>query len=395
MTDATADHTSTHTHTQISPENGTVPGDHPALRFRGAVSVQRGPGGAWLSPWRVPYEEARLYLPEGGIGRAAMPAGVRLTFRTDSGSLACRYQADPAPRLTGVQEQPRLDVVADGRPVETVELTADGRDAEFRTARLPGRMVTVELWLPTYHQFRLRSLALDPGSALGPDTGVLPRWVHYGSSISQGRGAASPVRAWPALVARDAGLDLTSLAMGAACCLQPMTARLMRDLPAELLTACVGINVQSLGSHSPGAFDSALVGFVRTVRERHPDTPFVLMSTIVAPDRETLRGPTGMTVEEIRERTRDVVHLLRSHGDVKLRYINGLDVFGPRDVPLMLEPPGLDRLHPGPTGHPVFAERFLGALRKVLGDGLPGEGPGRWARRSPHSPAAPQHAGTP
>ncbi|MFJ2743408.1 GDSL-type esterase/lipase family protein [Streptomyces sp. NPDC087440] len=368
MTDATADSPAAETRT----ENGTVPGGHPALRFRGAVSVQRGPGGAWFSPWRVPHEEARLYLPEGGIGRAAMPAGVRLTFRTDSGSLVCRYQADPAPRLTGVQEQPRLDVVCDGRPVETVELTAHGGDAEFRTARLPGRMVTVELWLPTYHQFRLRSLVLDAGAALAPDTGVLPRWVHYGSSISQGRGAASPVHAWPALVARSAGLDLTSLALGAACCLQPMTARLMRDLPAELLTACVGINVQSLGSHSPGAFDAALIGFVRTVRERHPDTPFVLMSAIVAPDRETLRGPTGMTVEEIRARTRDVVHLLRSHGDVKLRHINGLDVFGPREVPLMLEPPGLDRLHPGPTGHPVFARRFLGALRKVLGDGLPG-----------------------
>ncbi|MFF0739932.1 GDSL-type esterase/lipase family protein [Streptomyces sp. NPDC004111] len=360
----------------VPPEVGrstgrTVACNDPALRFRGAVSVQRGPDGAWVSPWRVPYGEARLHLPEGGIGRAAMPAGVRLTFRTDSRTLVCRYRAAPAPRLNGPQELPRLDVVCDGRSPVTVALTADGGDAEFRVAHLPGRPVTVELWLPTYHQFKLRSLVLDAGASLAPDTSERPRWVHYGSSISQGRGAASPVRAWPALVAREAGLDLTSLALGAACCLQPMTARLMRDQEAELLTACVGINVQALGSHSPDAFSSALVGFVRTVREGHPDTPFVLMSTIVAPDRETVPGPSGLTVQDCRRRTEEAVRLLRAHGDTELHYVDGLDVFGPCDAELLLEPVGLDRLHPGPAGHPVFAERFLGALRAELGDRLP------------------------
>ncbi|SFY40297.1 hypothetical protein OH786_32115 [Streptomyces atratus] len=69
-----------------------------------------------------------------------------------------------------------------------------------------------------------------------------------------------------------------------------MTARLMRDLPA-------------------------LVGFVATVRERHPTTPFALMSTIIAPDRETVPGPSGPTVRGCLTRTREAVGLLRRHGD--------------------------------------------------------------------------------
>ncbi|MFG2582248.1 SGNH/GDSL hydrolase family protein [Streptomyces malaysiensis] len=114
------------------------------------------------------------------------------------------------------------------------------------------------------------------GAALEDDgPGWQPRWVHCGSSISQGRGAASPSRTWTALVARRAGWDLTSLALGASSCLEPTTARLMRDLPADLLTLCVGANVQALGSHNRDALVSALVGFVRTVREGHPTTPFV------------------------------------------------------------------------------------------------------------------------
>lgn len=341
-----------------------VAGDDPVLRFRGAVSLQHGPG--WVAPWRVPYEEARLHLPEGGIGRAAMPAGVRVTLRTDSREIGCRYLADPAPRLNGPRERPRLDVVRDGRIFTTVELRCDGEDAGFLVSGLPERMGTVELWLPPYHQFRLRALVVDRTAAVERDERGGPRWVHYGSSISQGRGARSPARAWPALVARRAGLDLTSIALGAACCLQPMSARLMRDLPAELLTACVGINVQALGSHSPDAFTSALIGFVATVRERHPTTPFALMSTIVAPDRETVPGPSGLTVQDCRIRVRQAVELLRQHGDTTLHHIDGLDVFGPREAGLLLEPEGLDRLHPGPAGHPVLAWRFLAALRRSL-----------------------------
>ncbi|MFE7615784.1 GDSL-type esterase/lipase family protein [Streptomyces sp. NPDC057496] len=341
-----------------------VAGDDPVLRFRGAVSLQHGPG--WVAPWRVPYEEARLHLPEGGIGRAAMPAGVRVTLRTDSREIGCRYLADPAPRLNGPRERPRLDVVRDGRIFTTVELRCDGGDAGFLVSGLPERMGTVELWLPPYHQFRLRALVVDRAAAVERDERGGPRWVHYGSSISQGRGARSPARAWPAIVARRAGLDLTSIALGAACCLQPMSARLMRDLPAELLTACVGINVQALGSHSPDAFTSALIGFVATVRERHPTAPFALMSTIVAPDRETVPGPSGLTVQDCRIRVRQAVELLRQHGDTALHHIDGLDVFGPREAGLLLEPEGLDRLHPGPAGHPVLAGRFLAALRRSL-----------------------------
>ncbi|MET7901461.1 hypothetical protein ABZS86_08275 [Streptomyces sp. NPDC005355] len=101
--------------------------DDPRLRYLGAVSLERGPG--WTAPWRLPYVDAALYLPEGGIRRAAMPSGVRGTLRTDSTSLVCRYQADPAPRLNGPEERARLDVLCEGRRTATVELETHGGDA--------------------------------------------------------------------------------------------------------------------------------------------------------------------------------------------------------------------------------------------------------------------------
>lgn len=341
--------------------------DDPRLRYRGAVSLERGPG--WTAPWRLPHREAALHLPEGGLGRAAMPSGVRVALRTDSTGLTCRYQADPAPKLNGPPEVARLDVLCEGRHTATVELQTHGGDAEFRVDGLggrPGSLATVELWLPFYHQFRLCEVALDAGAAVERDGAEgRPRWLHYGSSISQGRGAASPSRAWTALVARRAGWELTSLALGAACQLQPMTARLMRDLPAELLTVCVGINIQALGSHNRDSLASSLVGFVQTVREGHPTTPFAVMSSIVAPEREEVPGPSGMTMRECRAHIRRAVELLRAHGDTNLHYVHGPEVFGPSCTRLLLEPEGLDRLHPAPAGHPVFAARFLTTLRRA------------------------------
>ncbi|MFD6255072.1 SGNH/GDSL hydrolase family protein [Nocardia sp. NPDC060256] len=342
-----------------------VPHDDPRLRYRGAVSLQRESG--WTAPWRVPYEEAALHLPEGGVGRAAMPAGVRIAFRTNSTSLACRYHADPPPRLNGPQEVARIDVVHDADrahpTITTVELDADGDAHTMHVTGLPGRMTTIELWLPTYSQFRLRALGLDSEAQVQADTTERPRWVHYGSSVSQGRGAASPARAWPALVARCAGWDLTSLAMGAACYLQPMAARLMRELPADLLTACIGINIQALGTHNADSLIAAIVGFVRTVREGHPTTTFTVLSTVVAPDREQTPGPSGLTIAETRMHVRRAVELLREHGDTELHYLDGLEVFGPDQAELLLEPVGIDRLHPSPVGHAVFADRFLNGLR--------------------------------
>lgn len=342
----------------------------PRLRWRGAVSLQPGPG--WVAPWRVPWERARLHLPAGGLGRAAMPAGVRICFATDAPWLDVAYEADPAPPLNGPQETARLDVVVDGERAQTLPLRADGGDATVRVDTLPGAgggtPATVELWLPPYHQLRLRGLTVPDGAVLEPDERALPAWVHDGSSISQGRGAASPSGAWTARVAAAGGLDLTCLALGAACHMQPLTARLMRDRPpAALLSACVGINSQALTALNEETFLAAVIGYVETVRERHPETPFVLLSTTYAPWREDVPNPAGLTIRDTRRLAARAVELLRAHGDAHVHHLDGLELFGPDDAGRFLERdhPEAEPLHPDPDGHVLMAERLLTALERL------------------------------
>ncbi|MET7935813.1 hypothetical protein [Streptomyces sp. NPDC005322] len=62
---------------------------------------------------------------------------------------------------------------------------------------------------------------------------------------------------------------------------------------------------------------------------------------------------------------RRAVALLRDHGDTHLHHIHGPEMFGPSCTRLLLEPVGLDRLHPSAAGHPVFASRFLAVPRRA------------------------------
>lgn len=352
----------------------------PRLTYRGAVSLQDTGDG--VAPWRIPHERRRLFFPEGGMGRAAMPSGVRIAVRSDTSWLRCAYSARVAPVMEGPPEVARVDVLVDGVLERVVELETGPGGGAFEVAGLVGRDKEIELWLPCLNQFVLRGLVVAEGSettAAGP---AGPRWIHYGSSESQGRGAASPSRNWPSAVARDQGWDLTLLAIGAGCHLQPVYGTLMRSLPADLITMCVGINAYGSRSLNEFTYRANLIGLVESVRERHPDAPVVVMSYFHAPKHDDLHGLGFYSLRQTREEAEEAVGLLREHGDANLYYLDGLRVLGRGMPELFLEPEGSDQLHLTPAGHGYVAEAFARELRALVPD-LPGHAPD--AAREPHS----------
>jgi lysophospholipase L1-like esterase len=334
-----------------------------ALRYRGAISLQHK--GIGIAPWRIPHEEAKLYLPTGGVGRGAMPAGVRVALRTDSSRIGCAYRASPPPPLPAPGETARLDVCCDGSLFATIELDTGESTAEFVVDGLPPGEHLIELWLPFFSQFVLDGLFLDGGASLHPDARERRSWAHFGSSISQGRGAASPSRAWYALVAEAANLDVQLSAMGGGCQIQPMFAGLIRDSPAAMITLCVGVNPHHFSSLNQETFQPNLIGFVRVIRERKPDTPIAVISSIHAPKRERLVNKVEMTLADYREETEAAVRHLVGSGDDRLVYVDGLSLFGPDDAHLLLERPEADPVHLDPAGHELLARRFGRLLRSL------------------------------
>ena len=322
--------------------------DDPRLRWYGAASVEVTP--EYVMPWRLPYKEAPLWY-EHLQERASTTAGIRLAFRTDATSVSGHINVLP--------DQWYLDLVVDDEFITSSPLAdVDG----FRFGGLAPGWKTIELWLPQRRTFQLRDLTLtgEGDVHIEPWEDTRPKWVTYGSSITHCREAYSPVRTWPAVVARKAGYNLTCLGYGGNEQLDVVVARMMRDLPADFISTKTGINMMG-GSMGMRTFRSAFIGFVQIVREGHPNTPFAAISPIVSPDREKTPNMHGITLEWMRDEIREGVEIMRAHGDAAIHYVDGLELFGHEDAYMLP-----DGVHPSPDGYCIMGERFYEKVAKPI-----------------------------
>ncbi|QTH43743.1 GDSL family lipase [Cohnella sp. LGH] len=318
---------------------------------QGAVSVERRENG--LKPWRIPYDDYELYPPEGIGGKAEITAGVRLRFCTDSRCVVLCFEP--------ISQTARIDCSVNGELAEagTAEVEAGSTTAQWQLAAGEKEL---ELWLPQNTGMILTALLINTEASASPLRDERPRWIAYGSSITQCVAAESPSRTWPAIAAAAAGFHLTCLGYSGNCQMEPMVSRLIRDTPADLITLCLGINVYGAATLSARTFKPAVIGMVATIREQHRDAPLLLLSPIYSSERETTPNKLDLTVGMIREQIEEIVDTMRSRGDRNLHYRNGLIWFGEADASMLP-----DGLHPDAAGCKLmgdrFAERVLAGVR--------------------------------
>ncbi len=364
---------------------------------RGALELEPTDRGLLLH--RLP---ARARAQAGGDGQLLMaeshPAGVRLVFRTAATVVElethrtmmgyvgvparpdCFYDLLVDGELVAQATQPSGDVIE----VDMSSGAVDTRQGPAGTARfvgLPARDKVVELWLPWSETVRLVELRTDAPVEPVPATGRV--WLHHGSSISQGSSADSPSTTWPALAAREAGVDLVNLGLAGSALLDPFTARAMRDTPADLVSVKVGINLVNLDLLRLRAFGPAVHGFLDTIREGHPTAPLLVVSPLLCPIQEDTPGPGTfdaaalaegevrfaamgdpaevaagkLTLRVIREELARIVEQRRSE-DPAIHHLDGLTLYGAADHESLPLP---DNLHPDGETHRLIGRRFAAA----------------------------------
>jgi lysophospholipase L1-like esterase len=132
-----------------------------------------------------------------------------------------------------------------------------------------------------------------------------------------------------------------------------MMAFVIRELPSDLITLKLGINLCA-GDLTHRTFLPAILGFVRTIRDKKPEVPIVLISPVCSPPREEQSSAEGhICLRDMRAYVSEAVEILRSYGDRNIQYADGLKIFGPDELKYMP-----DELHPNAEGQPVFAEKF-------------------------------------
>jgi hypothetical protein len=262
---------------------------------------------------------------------ARMPAGVRLEFETTATGFAW-----------DVETEGDVDVVVDG---ELVSRSPTVRVVGLLDGRKRGR-----IWLPQSHHVRLGPFQADAPLAPLPEG---PKWLAYGSSITQCRRAAGPSETWPALAATELGWSLRCLGFAGECHLDQAVARHIRDTEADVISLCVGVNIHGAASFSQRTLGPALDGFVATIRDGHPDTPILLTTPLHAPEREHQRNAVGLTLADVRAEVAAAVP--------GLPVLDGPSILGPNDAGLLA-----DGLHPTAAGYRLIAERMRPHLAALL-----------------------------
>lgn len=308
--------------------------------FHGAVSFEQTDDG--IRPYRLPYNQLKMFHPD-LVSLAKHSTGVRVSFETDSKQVQFMVLA--------AEQTRKFDLVIEGELYNTA-LLPEGKTEVF--FNLPDGMKKVEIYLHHAAPVTVQALLVEDEASIRPADRNQPRWITYGSSISHCGAAASPAQTWPAIVARTKGWDLTCLGFSGQCHLEPMVARMIRDLPADVISLCLGINVYGRGSLNQRSFRSAVIGMIAIIREKHPHTPLVLISPIYSPQRESIASNAGLTLMQMREEIQEAFAIITSYGDTNLHYIHGLDVFGSAYSEYLP-----DDLHPNAEGYKLMAKHFL------------------------------------
>lgn len=359
----------------------------PRSAFEGVVDVIETPDGG-VRPLRLTADQLPL-APEplaligtftSGVRLRLLTAASRIELAVDVERLVMAHLGEPANEAEFLAEVDG-EIVARARPARTSLVRErhggpwDVEHAPTETIALEvpnaGREREVTIWFPTDAGVTVRDVRADAAIASArPAPGR--HWVHHGSSISQGGDAVDARRTWPAQVGRTLGIRWTNLGFGGNAQLDPMTAHSIASTDADVITLELGINVVGADAMRQRAFGSAAHAFLDLLRDRHPETPIVVLGAFACPAVESSQGPiragadgravgrgstedTGLTLQRSREILADVV---ARRADPRLHCIDGRDLFGPADVHHLH-----DGLHPDQSGLDLIASRFVAAVR--------------------------------
>ncbi|MFE6174617.1 lipase [Streptomyces sp. NPDC056464] len=367
------------------------------VELRGALDLESRPAG--VMPRRLPAWTKEQYQDPSVYGVTLMPSGVRLVFRTDARELELevltstgQLDTDSEPRPAGMLELVVNGTLAGRRraPVGNVVRMAGpgavqrmipGDPSTVRFSGLQAGMKTVELWLPQQTPTELVALRAD-GEVLPPLPDGRRRWVHHGSSISHCIEADGPTGTWPVVAAALAGAEVINLSQAGNALLDPYVARTIRDMPADLISLKVGINIVSLAAFRLRTFGPAVHGFLDTIRDGHPGTPLLLISPVSCPALEETPGPTAMgpdgkitalgdpaqvaasgalSLAVVRAELERIV-TARQPRDPHLHYMDGRELLGPEETDDLS-----DGLHPTAAAYRRMGKRF--ATQAFANDG--------------------------
>ena len=280
---------------------------------------------------------------------AATQAGMVLRFRTASPVIAVAFEQ----RQGGFYQNPYFDVYCDGvfKNHATSGLTF------FISASAPGAH-SWEIMLPHLYSVNFQGLELDSGYALENDS-ILQRpvYVAIGNSITHGMGQTYSNTTYPVSLARKKNWKLYNLAVGGSKIAEAVS-MLVRDRDVDVFTIMWGFNdftAQFLSTYdTTQSIHGRLASLIADLRVHHPLAAIYVVTPSFTTRWGGLNALTGLTIDDYRKATRNIIDSMQQSGDTLLFKLEGTDF---SDINSLT-----DEVHFTPAG----AVRFADSLEKYV-----------------------------
>lgn len=282
-------------------------------------------------------------------------AGLAISFTTNSPVIKAKWTVPDNPQLPNLTRvaQKGLDlyIKRDGK----WQFAGVGMPGGVTTERvLVDNMGTEEkeclLYLPLYDE--LKSLEIDSYIRKGQNP-FKEKIVVYGSSILQGASASRPGMAYPSRLSRSSGYNFINLGLSGNGKMEKEVAEMLANIDADAFI------LDCIPNPSPKEITERAVDFVMTLREKHPDTPIIIIQTLI---RETgnFNQKARENVKQQNEAIAKQVEVLRKKGVKNLYFIK-------EDRFLGTDHEGtIDGTHPNDLGFDRMLKKYKPAIGKIL-----------------------------
>lgn len=309
--------------------------------------------------------------------RAKCTAGKAFRFRTDSRSLAVRYNlltnmhmmhmADTGIKGTSLyiwdDDTRSWQFVNCNRPVRIdsdVRPREDSIQRKVMVDRLDGKMHEYMLYLPLYDGVRWLEIGVDSTATLSQPVLNSPRQgkklVFYGTSIMQGGCASHPGMVATSLIQRDLDIECVNLGFSGEGKMDFCMARAMATIPD--VAAYI---IDPIPNCTKDMCDTLTYDFINILRKARPDVPIIMVEGQMY-SYAKYSGFYGKYLPQKNYEFHKNYLRLRAENPKNLYYVNCKNLYGPNNDG------AVDGIHLTDLGFYYYAQKLEPYIKAILND---------------------------
>lgn len=316
--------------------------------------------------YRLPPQIAEKFSPE-LTWLNKTHSGVRITFSTNSPFISFSVEANGFGRtvddtLSGAagifvtaseegMEQKYINRVSPSFADLYKEMSGEGARFSGNVKFDSAKKRDVIVWLPILTDYKKLYIGLEKNSDLGKFSGYRYKTpvVFYGSSITMGVGASSPLNTYPALISRTLNTDFVNLGFSGNALGESEIAEYIASLEMSAFVYDYDHNAPTV-EHLSKTHEK----FFKIIREKQPDLPVIILTR---PNH-----PQQLDTAERFEVIFNTFLNAKTSGDNKVWFINGGNIFDG----IYRECCTHENCHPNDLGYSKMADAVSALLKEHL-----------------------------